>query len=168
MKLLISMPRLGWLGLVLGLALASPTAPGAVARELTADETAIVKLLHDYVESFAGKEATEIAGYYHVPSSVVYAGGVVVMVSTLEVARFVNSVQRNLAEQGYTRSEWIQLHVKQMSAKLALASTAVIHYNGDDEVLAESGTTYVFRKTDEGWKIATLLLHDPDAVLSLQ
>jgi hypothetical protein len=57
--------------------------------------------------------------------------------------------------------------VKQLGANLAVLSAGVIRYRTDGALLERFGATYMFRKTDSGWKIATLAVHDADAVLEL-
>ena len=54
-----------------------------------------------------------------------------------------------------------------MHPRLVVASTSAVRYNGENGAIAETGSTYVLRKTEEGWKIATFISHAPDRVLAL-
>jgi len=46
-------------------------------------------------------------------------------------------------------------------------STQTVRYKTDGQELEKVGFTYVLRKTNEGWKVAALVGHDPTSVLRL-
>jgi hypothetical protein len=54
--------------------------------------------------------------------------------------------------------------VERLSAQAALLTTDVVRYAADGRELESFGATYNFRKTDDGWKIAVITIHDPTAV----
>ena len=49
-----------------------------------------------------------------------------------------------------------------MSAKATLVGGVAQRYKVDGEELDQAGVTYVLHKADSGWKIAVLIVHDPD------
>lgn len=61
-----------------------------------------------------------------------------------------------------------QLHVKQLSSRVALASAEILRYKAGGELLERVGASYVLRRTNEGWKIPAIVTHDPDSVLRLE
>ncbi|MDP6350777.1 MAG: hypothetical protein QF827_00930 [Alphaproteobacteria bacterium] len=157
----------GILAALVALAFGWPLAGPAAARDLTAEEGAIVALLDEYVTSFQTREAVEIAGYYHAPSSVIWSGGVLTLTRPIDILRFIESQKQAIAARDLARSEWTDLRIKQMSATLAVVSTAVVRYSSDGTELDRAGATYALRKTETGWKIAMLMIHDESAVLDL-
>jgi hypothetical protein len=54
--------------------------------------------------------------------------------------------------------------VKLLSAQTALVSTRVKRYATDGKELEQFGATYLFRKTDAGWKIAVITIHDASTI----
>ena len=64
----------------------------------------------------------------------------------------------------YARSERGDPQVKLLSAQTALVSTRVKRYATDGKELEQFGVTYLFRKTDAGWKIVVNTIHDASAV----
>ena len=52
-------------------------------------------------------------------------------------------------------------------AGVAVVSTRTVRYKADGQELERIGFTYLLRKTNEGWKIAVLVGHDPANVLRL-
>jgi len=63
------------------------------------------------------------------------------------------------------RSEFMDLHVKQMSGNTALVSVSRVRYATDGRELERLGKTYTLRRTEGGWKIAVAMIHDPDTIL---
>ena len=145
---------LGWIG-------------SAPAQEITSAESEVSAFLNSYSASFGTKSAEEVAVFFHVPTSVVFDTGVVVMTRSLDVIRYVQSIQNNLAAIDYAYSIWTDVRIKEIHPRLVVASTSAVRYNGENGAIAETGSTYVLRKTEEGWKIATFISHAPDRVLAL-
>ena len=72
-----------------------------------------------------------------------------------------------LRTRGYARSELSMLRIKQLSATTTLASGIAVRYKADGQELERAGVTYLLHKTDRGWKIAVLVVHDADSALRL-
>jgi ketosteroid isomerase-like protein len=60
------------------------------------------------------------------------------------------------------------LQMKRLSATTTLASGVAIRYKTDGQELERTGVTYVLHKTDNGWKIAVTVGHDPESVPRLE
>jgi hypothetical protein len=52
-----------------------------------------------------------------------------------------------------------------MSEHTAFVSVSRVRYKSDGQELEQLGETYTLRRTDDGWKIAVAMIHDPDTVL---
>ena len=142
-------------------------ADDARTEELSSAEKEASAVLESYTASFASKSAEEVVPFFHVPMLVVFDTGVVAMNRNLDIVRYVQSIQSKLAELDYTYSNWTKLRIKELSSGLVVASTSAVRYNGDGGIIAETGSTYVLRKAEDGWKIATFISHAPDRVLAL-
>ena len=139
----------------------------ARAEELSSAEKEASAMLESYTASFASKSAEEMVSFFHIPMLAVFDTGVVAMNRNLDIVRYVQSIQSKLTEMDYAYSNWTKLRIKELNSGLVVASTSAIRYNGDGGIIAETGSTYVLRKAEDGWKIATFISHAPDRVLPL-
>ena len=139
----------------------------ARAEELSSAEKEASAMLESYTASFASKSAEEMVPFFHIPMLTVFDTGVVAMNRNLDIVRYVQSIQSKLTEMDYAYSNWTKLRIKELNSGLVVASTSAIRYNGDGGIIAETGSTYVLRKAEDGWKIATFISHAPDRVLPL-
>jgi ketosteroid isomerase-like protein len=139
----------------------------ARAEELSSAEKEASAMLESYTASFASKSAEEMIPFFHIPMLAVFDTGVVAMNRNLDIVRYVQSIQSKLTEMDYAYSNWTKLRIKELNSGLVVASTSAIRYNRDGGIIAETGSTYVLRKAEDGWKIATFISHAPDRVLPL-
>ena len=128
----------------------------------------IVRMYKDYVRAFQTLEASAVLPFYHVPFMSVSSREVRVLASPAEIE---NSFARNmeyLKKRNYTRTEIIDLDVRQMSQDLALVGVGLERYTADGEQL-QPGTiyayTYTLRKVDDHWKIVVAMAHDPETIV---
>jgi arsenate reductase len=129
------------------------------------DETdAIRRTYTEYFQVFQTLRPEAVASFYHVPCMALSPQGVAVMTTSEEVRAFFRTMRTGLQARQYARSERGELRVKPLSAQTALVSTHVVRYAAGGEELEQFGATYLFRKTDAGWKIAVITIHDPGAV----
>ena len=127
------------------------------------DETDAIRRTYDeYFQVFQTLRPEAVATFYHVPCMALSPQGVVVMTTTEEVRALFRTMRTTLQERRYGRSEYRGLQVKLLSDQTALVSTRVVRYATDGKELEQFGATYILRKTDDGWKIAVITIHDPD------
>jgi hypothetical protein len=69
-----------------------------------------------------------------------------------------------LRAKGFARSELNVRTVKSLSATTTLVTGVALRYKLDGQELELVGVTYVMYKSDTRWKIAVLIIHDPDDV----
>jgi hypothetical protein len=69
-----------------------------------------------------------------------------------------------LKARSYARSELTDLHVQEMSENTAFVSVSRVRYTSDGQELERLGETYTLWRTDDGWKIAVAMIHDPDTI----
>jgi ketosteroid isomerase-like protein len=132
------------------------------------EEPVIVETYGDYFRAFQSLEVDRVLPYYHLPCLFVSPLGVSLVIAAQDGQALLGGMMKGLAARGYAWSEWADLVVKRLSDDLALLSTRVRRLKADGQALETFGATYTFRKTEGGWKIVVLLVHDampsaPDA-----
>ena len=144
---------------VLGMVSPQPVGKGDIA--------AVTRVLTDYYNAFSTLDVQAILPYYHEPSLLIAPGGVAAMPTHAALAATFTPAMEGLRARGYAGSELSMLHVKGLSGTTTLASGIAIRYKADGQELERAGVTYLLHKTDRGWKIAALVVHDADSVLRL-
>jgi hypothetical protein len=90
------------------------------------------------------------------------------MSSTAEVESVLDRMMEGLKARGYSRSELTDVEAIPLSENIVLVSVNRARYKKDGSQLERLGETYTFRKVDNGWKIVTATVHDPDVILRLK
>ena len=129
------------------------------------DKAAVLQVLADYQAAFSGHSPQSTQLFYHKPCMVIDAQRVVVLASDIEIEAFFTTAMQNLEARGWHHSQWNDVSAKQVDDSAVLVSTVAVRYMADGEELERVGATYVFRKTDPGWKIAVAIAHPPNKVL---
>ena len=142
----------------------------AVSADAQNEKAAVTQVMNDYVRDFGSFDPQRVLPYYHEPLTTVTAARVIAMPGRTDIeATLLKPLFARLKEAGWNgRSEWTQLHVKQMSTGVAMASGLTVRHKADGQELERVAATYVLRKTNDGWKIAVLTVHDPGSVLRLE
>jgi ketosteroid isomerase-like protein len=131
------------------------------------DTDAIVRTYTEYFGAFQSLDPEAVLPFYHMPFLALMPAGVVA-VGHIDSARALFApMMMALRARGYARSEWSRLGVQQLSESAAVLSCDVARHKADGSVLERFGATYAFHRTDSGWKIAMLVIHDREAVLDL-
>lgn len=115
--------------------------------------------LAGYHEAFDGRDTADVAPYVHRPCTVVTRHGAYVLADRREIESAFTSVLRDLRARGCVRIERRDLRVRLLDDRLARARAVTVRYGRDDAELERVGTTYVLRRTDDGWRIAVLVEH---------
>ena len=105
--------------------------------------------------------------YYHEPLTFIATTGASILTTRADIEAFLKSSWARLKGRGWARSAFAQLHAKPLNAALAFASGLAVAYRGDGQELERIAATYVLHKTSDDWKIAVLVVHDPDTVVQL-
>jgi ketosteroid isomerase-like protein len=129
------------------------------------EEEAIAQTFSNYIQSFQTLDSDTTLPYFHVPCLFIPPQGVRTLATTADVKALLTQVMDALKARSFARSELTDLHVKQMSENVALVSVSRIRYATDGRELERLGETYTLRRTEDGWKIAVAMIHDPDTVL---
>lgn len=122
---------------------------------------AIREVLDAYHEAFDAGDAREVSPYVHRPCTVVTRWGAYVLADRGEIVSAFSSVQRDLRARGCVRIERRDVRVRVLDDRLARARALSVRFRDDDGELDRTASTYVLRRTDEGWRIVVLVEHDP-------
>ena len=129
---------------------------------MTKTTDAITPTYSDYFEAFQTLNAAAVLPYFHFPFTIVTPVSVTAVASVTEGRALLATMMHGLKASGYESSEWSNLLVKPLSEDTALLSVRVIRFKTDGEELEQFGATYLFRRSDDAWRIAVLIIHDPD------
>jgi ketosteroid isomerase-like protein len=120
----------------------------------------------EYIKAFNTKKGSNLLPFFHNPILLVDREKNPVILDKSIIGRFKSSfgfkrVFKDLEKRGFDHSELDnEPQVKLLSEKLGIITGNAIRYKTDHFVLERFGYTYTFRKTAEGWKIVTGIIHD--------
>ena len=132
------------------------------------DKDSVLRVFNEYIQAFQTLPASAVASYLHLPCMLIVPQGVAVMSSTAEVESLLDRMMEGLKARGYARSELTDVEAIPLSENIVLVSVNRARYKKDGSQLERLGETYTFRKIDNGWKIVTATVHDPDVILRLK
>ena len=130
-------------------------------------EQEVDQLFIDYFIDFSNLNLKAIVSYFHHPCTFIVPQGVFVFSSASEVEGFWGPRFDDLKSQGFDRTERAEVYIKVLNDDTAMASSRAIRYTKDGSELERRGATFALRKTDDGWKIVTLIHHSPDNVIKM-
>ena len=130
-------------------------------------EREIDQLFTNYIRDFSNLDLKAIVSYFHHPCTFIVPQGVFVFSSAAEVEGFWHPRFDDLKTQRFARTEIAEANIKLLSDDTAMASSMAIRYSENGSELERRGATFALRKTDDGWKIVTLIHHPPDNVIHM-
>ncbi len=152
------------------IALMSAGTTSIAAEELSAEREQAIKLalnaaMDQYVAWFAAGRADLIAERsYLSPSVRLEQSGPSVLASPDDIKKRFEATLTPLIADGYAKSEWPLRNICVLSEAAAIVSGRYVRYRKDGRVMGEYGATYMFAKTDDGWRIVAFTPHDPSRV----
>lgn len=126
------------------------------------DEADVKQFLEAYYRAFSTLDLDVIVPYFHEPFLFIGPAGVFVVPDGAALADAFAPAIDDLRSKGYGRSELNLEQLNMLSAATALARGVALRYKRDGQELERAGVTYLLQKSGEEWKIAVLVLHDPD------
>ena len=122
-----------------------------------------VRRLHQvYYDYFADGRADLIAERIYHPNRMSFgAGGVTIAAGRDEVEAGFRSTTDRLRTEGYDHSELVDPVICTPNAGTAILSGRFRRYRTDGTVMLESAQTYIYGRTDDGWRIHATIAHDP-------
>jgi ketosteroid isomerase-like protein len=145
----------------------APTSENGEAMTDTArdDRRSVERALRAYADAFGRGDSAAAAQFCITPFLWVTADRVALAASPEEVERRYAEVLDALRARGFSRTEFIELHIGMLGSALALASGRAVRYAADGAELEQIGATYLLRKIEAQWRIGVLIAHPPEAVV---
>ena len=132
------------------------------------EEAEAASLMNEYRDSVATLDASRVSRYFNEPFVFVTAAKTTAFSVHSDVEAWLRPQYLQLQSRGYARSEWAPMRVKALGSGVVLASARFVRYKVDGSELDVAGSTYMLRKTSDGWRIAVQTPHSASAALPLQ
>jgi ketosteroid isomerase-like protein len=129
------------------------------------DKAAVAQVLTDYYRAVSTLDAEAVKPYFHEPWQLVSPAGVGVGTTRAALAAVFQPAMEALRARGFAKSELINLHLKRLSTATVIAGGVAVRRKTDGEELERAGVVYLMQKTNAGWQIATIVIHDADDAL---
>ena len=126
---------------------------------MTIIEQEIHQFLSHYGGDFSNLDLKAVVPYFHLPCTFIVPGQVLLCTSASEVEGFWGPRLDDLKTQEFGRVEILEANINVLSDDTAIASIKAVRYVENGSELGRRSTTCVLRKTDDGWKIVTLIHH---------
>jgi uncharacterized NTF2-like protein DUF6841 len=127
-------------------------------------QQAVVRTLLDYYAAFNTLDVPTVLPYFHEPSLLIGPQGAFAAPTHDTLAPVLATVIDSLRVREFGRSELSIRHVEPLSTSTNLVTGVAIRYRVDGQELERVGVTYVLQSADNRWRIAVLIVHDPNEV----
>jgi hypothetical protein len=125
----------------------------------------ILKTFGTYAQTFNLLDSTKVEPFFHTPSMLMTSEQVAVMQTSDEVLGVFNMLMERLKKLNFAKSEIEgSLKVTQLSNNQGLVSGVAKRFDKDGKEIEHFGFTYTLRKVEQGWKIITGVIHDPETI----
>lgn len=124
----------------------------------------IEKLMGEYV-ALVGSDTTLAAAYYEEPAAIVGPKAFLLLLTKTDVVMFLDNLLLSVKPLGYAKSTSEYLATRMLNSEMALCSTITARRKADGSELQRVGSTYLWRRGVEGWKIRHLMVTDLDKLL---
>ena len=126
------------------------------------DQAEVVRVLNEYYSAVSTLKVEAVLPYFYEPSLLIGPQGTFAATSHALLATAFTPALECLRARGLGRTELRVRNLKSLSATAALVGSIAQRYKIDGQKLDQAGVTYVLYKSEAGWKIAVLILHDLD------
>jgi hypothetical protein len=132
------------------------------------NQGAVIRTLLDYYAAFSTLEVSAVLPYFHEPSLLIGPQGVFSAPTHDVLTTAFTPAIDSLRARGFGRSELSVQRVESLSASATLVAGVALRYRVDGQELERVGVTYALYNADSHWKIAVLIVHDPNEVALAQ
>lgn len=126
---------------------------------MTTVEQEVDHFVKNYSVDFSNLNLDAVVSYFHVPCIFLVPGEVLAFSSASEVEGFWRPRLADLKKEGFGRTEIQGRDITVLNDDNVIYSAKIIRYASDGSYFGNRTTTFVLRKTNNGWKMATLIHH---------
>ena len=135
-------------------------------EEIAKTKADVLATVNAYFSAFNQHDAQKIANeIYSNPSMAMGANGVSANTPDQVAKQYTGNIQR-LVESGWDRSVILHYDVCLMNPNLAFAHGTFNRLRKDGSILQAGASTYMLNKGKDGWRIAMLVPHDKNKVMT--
>ncbi len=135
---------------------------------MTGVEQEVDQLFIDYFRDFSNLDLKAIVSYFHLPCVFIVPHDVLVFSTSAEVEAFWSPRFSDMKTSGFDHTERREASIQVLNDHTAMASGLAVRFKKDGTELERRGAAFAVRKTDDGWKIVTVIHHSPDNVIHMQ
>ena len=126
------------------------------------NQPAVIGALLDYYAAFSTLEVSAVLPYFHEPALLMGSQGVFAAPTHDVLTTALTTLIDSLRARGFGRSELNIQRVESLSTSATLVTGVAVRYRVDGQELERVGVTYALYHADSHWKIAVLIVHDPN------
>ena len=143
---------------------AKPPLDAAAAAKIKSEVSDVVA---SYLKAFNARDLKGFAEIHAIPSFVVLpSGNIVANLYTEDIAKRFGDAIKQLMAEGWDRTKLDIASVCVLTANTALASGRTTRYRTDGSVMGVLAATLVSVRTDAGWRIAGVMLQQPNKIVT--
>jgi len=124
------------------------------------DETGVMDTLGEYYRAFSTLNVQAILPFLDQPALLVGPQGVIPLPTPAAIEPIFGPVMEWLGTRGYARSELGSPEVTMLGTKAAFVNGIAIRYALAGDEMERAGISYLLHQSDDGWKIASMVLHE--------
>ena len=128
------------------------------------NQRAVIQTLLNYYEAFNSRDPQAALPFFHEPTLLIGPQGVLAAPTHDILTPVLATAIESLRARGFGRSELNVRRAEPLSASTTLVTGVAVRYKIDGQELERVGVTYVLQSTDNRWRIAVLIVHDPNDV----
>jgi hypothetical protein len=125
------------------------------------NQDSALRMLTDYYRAFSTLDVQAVLPYFHEPSLLISPQGVLSAPTLAVLAGVFTPAMEGLRTREFGRSELSVGFIESLSPSATLVTGIALRYRSNGQELERVGVTYILHKTESGWKIAVIVLHDP-------
>ena len=123
--------------------------------------TPVIEAFSRYAQAFRSLDPRAMPAHFHEPALMITPDGVHALPDPVAVERLYARIMAELPAMGYARTAFSPLEERRLGKELSVLTGSGSWVDSAGKKLNSFGLTYTLRRTDQGWRIVTAIIHDP-------